>query len=266
MTKKMTVAAAQKRAFNAAMNNIVFKLDGLSSKCAEWEGGVFKTANEALYGLLAECKDIYDVQFLNASDEVKVALRKELIKRLIAAGLRVVKSTTTLQLLVRYTFKSDRRRAHVYAYVLRAAVSDNIAGDQLADYIRAAGGIEEIRGKQVLSEQALKKRAEVAAAVGGVMAEIERNAARPLGVIAAPVGEDLGKFCVVLGMPNGDGTISLVSVLSDVSDAMLRQFNEKVAKVRIAQNAEKTQVRKEVGVMQEPAADNCVAEEELLAA
>jgi hypothetical protein len=146
-------------------------------------------------------------------------------------------------------------------------VADKISAVQLPDYIRAAGGVEEIRRKQVLSETALKKREEVAAAVGGVMAEIDRNAAQPLGVIDAPTGEDLGKFCVVLGMPQGDGTIALVSVLSDVSDAMLRQFNEKVAKVRIAQNAAKAQVAKEVGSMQEPASDdNSTEEVELLAA
>jgi hypothetical protein len=78
--KKLTVATA--RAVNAVKNDIVVKLDGLGAKCAEWENGVFKTANEALYGLLAECKHIYDTQFIDASDEVKVALRKELIKRL----------------------------------------------------------------------------------------------------------------------------------------------------------------------------------------
>lgn len=253
MSNKQEIAKqAREAAIAVNADKIVVSLDQLSVKCAEWENGIYKTATEGLHALLAECLDIYNRQFLKAGDDVKVAFRKELAKRLAAEGIRVVKTTLTMHLLVRYIFKSDRRRAHVYAYVLRAAVQDGIDGLGLSDYIRAAGGVEEIRRKQVLSDEALKKREEVATAVNDVAAEIERNSAQPLGTITAPVGEDYKEFCVVLGKPQGDGTIALVSVLADVSEVMVRQFNEKLAKVRLAQGEAKAQAASEATGMQAP--------------
>lgn len=267
MAKKLTLRVATARAIDHTTNNLVAKLDGLSAKCDAWEHGIYQTATDALYELLAECLDIYQQDFIKATDDVKAALRLELVNRLQSAGIRVFKTTLTMHLLVRYVFKSDRRRAHVYGYVLRAAVADGIAGWMLPDYIRSAGGVEEIRRKQVVKEETLKAREQLAAAVAWVIAEIEQNSVSPLGVIDAPTGEDFKDFCVVLGKPRGDGTIALVSVLSDVSESMLKQFTEKVAKVRVSQVALKAQVNKEAGSMLEPAVTQSLAEDmELLAA
>jgi hypothetical protein len=76
--------------------SIVQQLDVLSTRRQQWEATDYKKANEGLYALLGDTLAVYLDKFVNASDEDKVALRKQLIERLTANGVRVVKSSTTL--------------------------------------------------------------------------------------------------------------------------------------------------------------------------
>ena len=171
LTPNEIAAAAAKAAKQAAKqaaiakqalvftNSLVSELDQLAEACAAWEAGAFATANEGLYSLLASCLAIYKTRFINGGKEDQKALRTELVGRLGAAGIRAKKSTMTMTLLIRFIFKADSRRAHAYSYVMRAALEAGIEAAQLPDFIRAAGGVEEIRREAVISADAAKRRA-----------------------------------------------------------------------------------------------------------
>ena len=85
-------------------SDIVQQLDVLNERRKEWEATDYKKANDGLYALLGGCLSIYKSQFVNGNDDEKKELRKSLVERLTANGVRVVKSSTTLTMLARYVF------------------------------------------------------------------------------------------------------------------------------------------------------------------
>ena len=233
--KKQTAIDKQALEFT---DSLVSELDQLADACAAWEAGAFATANEGLYSLLASCLSIYSNRFLKGSDDDRKALRTELVNRLRANGIGAKKSTMTMTLLIRFIFKADSRRAHAYSYVMRAALEAGVAAAQLPDFIRAAGGVEEIRRKAVVSEEAAKRREAVAAARQNVELAIELATVNPLAVIDAPKGVELGNYCLVVGLPQPDKTIALVTVLGAAPDHMVDRIKTILAKQSIDRAAE----------------------------
>ena len=58
--KKVFVATATNVAFS---NTTVATLDALRERRITWEATHYKQANEGLYGLLADCKKLFDEKF-----------------------------------------------------------------------------------------------------------------------------------------------------------------------------------------------------------
>jgi hypothetical protein len=102
--------AEQNRA--AFAGSIVQRLDALSAKRDKWESTDYKKANDGRDALLADSLKLYTTEFLTVDDAHRKALREALSTKLKAAGVKVQKNTTTLTMLVRYVFNSDRKRAH----------------------------------------------------------------------------------------------------------------------------------------------------------
>jgi hypothetical protein len=160
------------------------------------------------------------------------------VSRLRASGINAKKSTMTMTLLIRFIFKADSRRAHAYSYVMRAALEAGVAAAQLPDFIREAGGVEEIRRKAVVSEEAAQRRAAVAAARNDVEQAFELASVNPLAVIDAPQGVELGNYCLVVGIPRPDNTIALVNVLGAAPDHLVDRIKTILAKQSIGRAAE----------------------------
>ena len=104
-------------------NNTVQQLDGLRTRRMTWEATDYKKSNEGLYALLADTLDVFNGKFIIASEDNRKTLRKELEGKLKTDGIKVQRNTTTLTMLIRYVFGSDRKRAHGYAYVLKAEIA-----------------------------------------------------------------------------------------------------------------------------------------------
>lgn len=216
----------------------VQSLNALSAKREAWEKGAFKKANDELYAILADTLGVYKVSedFANSTktkahgQKHMSALRKELTARLKAMGVKVQQNSSTLTMLTRYVFKSDRVRAHGYARVLAAALQDNIEPADLHNYIVNAGGVEEIKRRMVLSEAALEKRAQVENAKNNVKADVEYAALNPIASVQL-VAE--GEFTVLLGKPNGTGFVDIVGVLSDVEQTLINALLLRMAKKRV---------------------------------
>lgn len=215
----------------------VQQLDALAGKREQWENGVYKKANDGLYDLLADTLALY----LNNCDKSAAAdtqgkknvkgLRQELAERLKAEGVKVQKNSATLGMLVRFVFKSDRKRTHGYSQVLSAALQDEVKPSELADYIKAAGGVEEIKRRMVLSETAKAKREQVTANAETVRGNVDYWTLNPLAKVQL---EAEGDCVVLLAKPTGDGFVNIVGVLDEVNEALMNALMLRMAKKAIA--------------------------------
>ena len=219
----------------AFTNNTVQSLDGLLARRQQWEATDYKKTNEGLYALLADCLELFNKQFMSADATGQKALRIDLTSKLKAGGVRVQKTSPTLTMFVRYVFGSDRKRAQGYAYVLRAAISNGIAAKDLADYIVAEGGIEEVKRKMVLSEESLAKRVAIESAKDAVKAAVELAVATPLASV--PLAGVSGNYAVLLAQPSPDGMVNIVGVLSDVKDTLVDALFAQMAKRKVDDDA-----------------------------
>ena len=244
MSKTVKTLSAENLAF---AKTIVQQLDVLSVRRKEWEATDYKKANDGLYALLGECLGVFNERFVSGTDDDKKALRISLIQRLQADGIRVVKTSTTLTMLARFVFNSDRKRAQGYSYVLAAAVSHSIKASEFAEWVVKQGGIEEVKRLMVKSEKSQIKQAAVIAATAAVKGSLELNALQPL----AHVGLNglTGNYAVLLVKPNVEGGADIVGSLSDVNDSLVNALILRMAKEQVAKDeADKelgTQVDKE---------------------
>ena len=220
---------------HAFSNGSVQTLDGLVQRRKQWEGTDYKKANEGLYALLADCLGLFQDQFLQANANSQKTLRGDLTAKLKADGVKIQKTTPTLTMFVRFVFGSDRKRAHGYAYVLKAAISHGIAANALADYIVAQGGIEEVKRQMVLKESTLAKRAAVDAAKASVKSALELASTTPLASLA--LAGISGKYALLLAEPTPDGMVNIVGVLSDAKDALVKAIMAQMAKCKLDDDA-----------------------------
>jgi hypothetical protein len=111
---KKTASAQTKGTLKAQQSTIgiVQQLDALCAARQNWEATDYKKANEGLYGILANCQDVFEGRYLKANEAARAELRQELTNKLTAANVKVQKNTNTLTMFVRYVFNSDRKRAH----------------------------------------------------------------------------------------------------------------------------------------------------------
>jgi hypothetical protein len=227
----------------AFANSSVQSLDGLLARRKQWEANDYKKANDGLYALLADCLALFNDKFMKADATGQKALRADLTAKLKAGGVKVQKTTPTLTMFVRYVFGSDRKRAHGYAYVLKAAISHGVAAKDLADYIVQEGGIEEVKRKMVLSEESLVKRAAVESAKVAVKAAAELASVKPLATV--PLADVSGTYAVLLAQPTPDGMVNIVGVLSDVKETLVETLFVQMAKKKVDDDAETASVSDE---------------------
>ena len=227
----------------AYANTLISQLDGLVSQRKQWEATDYKKANDGLYSLLASCLEVFKSKFVDADDSDKKTLRGDLTARLTADGVRVQRNTTTLTMFVRFVFGSDRKRAHGYTYVLKAAISYDISAASLPSWIIEQGGIEEVRKRMIVSEEAQQRKADLAVAQAQVKANIEQAAVSPLAKL--PMSGVSGSYALLLAKPEPDGLVSIVGVLSDINEAFYNACIIKMARIKAADNAQTLALSKE---------------------
>ena len=240
MSKTIFTPNAANTAFS---NNVVTELNGLLEKRKTWEATDYKKANQGLYSLLASCLDVFSSKFVNADDSDKKTLRGELAARLTADGIRVQRNTTTLTMFVRFVFGSDRKRAHGYTYVLKAAISYDVSAANLPSWIVEQGGIEEVRRQMIVSEEAKQRKADLANAQTQVKAGIEQAVVMPLAQVR--LSGVTGEHALLLAKPSPDGIVSIVGVISDINEAFYNSCLLKMARVKAADNAQTLALSKE---------------------
>ena len=118
-------------------------IEGLIKDEQEWFHGVHKAANSRLYVLLQR---VYHLYLLMSSDKVfNGHLVKELAKQAKARNLIINPKSHTLKQIVQVVFGADRRRSSAYCLALRVALSEKIKSKDIPQFLRNAGGVEEVR-------------------------------------------------------------------------------------------------------------------------
>ncbi len=252
----------------AYANATVQQLDLLVADRKNWESTLYKKSNEALYGLMAKCKQTYEDKFENAkSDDDRKAIRLEIAHRLTADGIKVQKNSTTLTMFVRYVFGSDRKRAHGYAYVLKAAISHGIRADGLVKFITEAGGIEEIKRKMVASEKAIANKEKREKAFGLVKTKAELHELSPLASLDMPIVNNRTPYVVLVAKPMNNGKTHVVALLKNASEVLVNVLYKHIAKGDLDAQEEQEFLDKEMaGLKGKKAANDSVKKAELEAA
>lgn len=211
-------AAAQAVVLNDTADKAAQSLQGFTSaktaieqlalEAEVWHNTAFKTSNDQLYGLLAKCYGVY-LAMSGDSEEAK-ALRKGLTDHINLKGYSFGKGSHTINKIVKCVFGFDRRRVSAYGIVLRTALANKVAIQDLPDFIRNSGGVEEIRLAKSPNAMTPKAKAQIASST------VTSN---DLGVVSSPdisAMLDAGKVgtnTVLIGTWQADGSIAVRAVV-----------------------------------------------------
>lgn len=115
--------------------------DQLAEKHRKYNDDYIVRGNQALYELLS---DIYKTALALEKSDYKYEIHKKLKDALKKRDIKVQSNTPDLTLLVKYVVGSDRKRATNYSRILKIALMENLAPEELANYISRRGGIGQI--------------------------------------------------------------------------------------------------------------------------
>lgn len=183
----------------------------------EWEVGVYRTSNLALYAILASSLQFYnELAALHYKHADRVAFTEFCTK----LGLKFKSDTQLISKVVKCVFydeaadrnaQRDRRRISAYATVLRRAVSDNIAPADLSAWIETNGGVEQIRlAKGTLISAATKaaQAKDVVESGDGYITVVQND------ILNAKFGvDDYDQARVVIVVPRKDGKVEIRAVV-----------------------------------------------------
>jgi hypothetical protein len=119
--------------------NLDKRFDALIQRVATWNTGAYKTANDQLYDLLADTYELY-LQIVNGDHDT----RKQFNNLLKERNVPFQDNTPIQTRVVRLVFAIDRKRAHTYANVLRLARIEKKTKDEVPNWIREKGGVQEV--------------------------------------------------------------------------------------------------------------------------
>jgi len=178
-----------------------------------WQDNAFRTSNEQLYNLLQRCYGLYKVM-CGDTEEAK-ALREGLRSYINLKGHVFASHTHTLTRIVKCVFGSDRRRVSAYSIVLRTALAKGVGIMDVAQFIRDAGGVEEVRLAKAPNAMSAKQKAQVTSSV---------LAYKNMGVFssAALSGSfndvaKAGTQTVLIGVWQADGTVVVQAVVDSAT-------------------------------------------------
>jgi hypothetical protein len=209
-----------------------------------WQSNAFRTSNEQLYSILQKCYGMYKAMEGNSNEAV--ALRSGLEIYIKKQGYVFSKSTHTLVRIVKCVFGNDRRRVSAYGIVLRAALAKGVGVFDVSEFIREAGGVEEIRLAKSPNSMSAKQKAEVVKETVsdkniGVFQSKELGALMDAG--------NVGKNTVLVGMWQAGGSVLVRAVVESetVLTAALASYYSKIsATSNLAVAEKKTATENEV--------------------
>lgn len=140
-----------KKSNKALVLSLIAEADVVAEEHVSYHEQYVTSANNVLYGLLAQMLRVC-IEVETSGEAVRVV--KEMRSKLKSDyGIKTQTNSRTSSIVVRYIVRSSRKTAHVYGRVIEVAMNNNITPEQLPDFIRDKGGIEEIRLSVVSAEE-----------------------------------------------------------------------------------------------------------------
>ena len=140
-----------KRSNKTLVLSLIAEADVVAKEHETYHEQFVVSANDALYKILANMLQVcLDVE---ASGETARIVKEMRSKLKSDYGIKTQANSRASSIVVRYIVRSSRRTAHVYGRVIEVAMANNITPEQLPDFIRDRGGIEEIRLSVVSAEE-----------------------------------------------------------------------------------------------------------------
>jgi hypothetical protein len=217
--------------------NVIFTaLTELEQQRIEWEDGVYRTSNQALYAILSQCLQYgLDLPTTQANKDRREALDEFYKQR----GYRIKKETPLMTRIVRAVFGDiDRRRISTYSLVLRQAKNEAVEPDNFADWVEKKGGVQEVRLSQSATFVSPKAKAETAQQSFKQMDKLAVVKSEELSKLANP--DLIGEQCLLVATQEADGSFT-VRALVTANGAVNAAF----AAVYQAQKAEADRLEKE---------------------
>jgi hypothetical protein len=140
-TKVIPIQAGRKSKREKEVEDAVKHCDLLAEKHRKYNDDYIVRGNQALYELLA---DIYKIALALDKSDYKHEIHSKMRKILKDRDVKVQTNTPDLTLLVKYVVGSDRKRATNYSRILKIALTEELAPEELASYISRRGGIGQI--------------------------------------------------------------------------------------------------------------------------
>ena len=184
------------------------ELRSMEAKRIDWETGAFRTSNQALYQVLAEC--------LAYSGELPIKMAKHRNDALAAfykeRGYRYKEDAPLVTRVVRAVFGDvNRRRISTYSLVLRQAQKENVAYANLPAWIEEHGGIQEIRLSRSATFVSPAQKAIVGKSFFEAKPDLGTVQSEWLSVEADP--SFIGQACVLLAEQQADGSFHVRAVI-----------------------------------------------------
>jgi len=180
----------------------------LESSRMDWEQGAYRTSNQALYTLLADCLAFCGELPLSEAKQRSVALeafykaRNYNYKQDLPLATRVVRAVFG---------SKDRRRISTYSIVIRQALKQRVSVTDFADWVEKNGGVQEISISKSANYVSPKTKAEIAknnlqdkSPIGFAKSELLSHLAD---------ADKLGDMCVLLADQQADGSFGIYAVL-----------------------------------------------------
>ena len=181
----------------------------LEDRRKTWEDGIYRTSNQALYAMLADCLAI--AAPLPTTDAARK--RSETLSRLLKQRkYKVLASSPLVTRVVKVVFGDvDRRRVSSYSQVLRCAQQQAVEPQELAAWIETKGGIQQIRLQQSATFVAPRDRAVRAQEALARSPFVARISSPELTLLADP--QHMGQDCVLLAQQQADGSFAIRAVI-----------------------------------------------------
>ena len=135
-------------------------LKSLETARVSWETYELAASNKRLYSILQESYQYYLVMKRDSNESVRKEKLEAMESFIAERGYTFTPSTHDMTRVVKCAFGVDRRRVSAYSIALREALRQDIAAEDLVEFLEQNGGVEQIRlgGTKTLS---VTKRAEL---------------------------------------------------------------------------------------------------------
>jgi hypothetical protein len=172
-------------------------------KRMQWETTAYRTSNQQLYAVLADCLAYGEVLPI-AEAKLRTKELEDFIK---LRGYNVKKDSPLMTRIVKAVFGNvDRRRISTYSLVLRSAQKAGITAEKLASWIEECGGVQEVKLSRSATYVSPKAKAE--------QAKSTLSALPNLAVVKDKLAEladadFVGDECVLLAEQQADGSFHI---------------------------------------------------------